>query len=72
MSRRSLVRVQPPLPPDWPGGSGGDPATLGGRVFVRGEYWNARSDEEISAQTSVEVTAVEGMRLRVRRAILHR
>jgi membrane-bound serine protease (ClpP class) len=39
-----------------------------GRVFVRGEYWNARSDEELPAQTRVEVTAVEGLRLRVRRA----
>jgi membrane-bound serine protease (ClpP class) len=39
-----------------------------GRVFVRGEYWNARSDEELPAGTRVEVTAVEGMRLRVRRA----
>jgi membrane-bound serine protease (ClpP class) len=39
-----------------------------GRVFVRGEYWNARSDEEVPAHTRVEVTAVEGLRLRVRRA----
>jgi membrane-bound serine protease (ClpP class) len=39
-----------------------------GRVFVRGEYWNASSDEEIAANEKVEVTAVEGMRLRVRRA----
>ncbi len=39
-----------------------------GRVFVRGEYWSARADEEIPAGTSVEVTGVEGMRLRVRRA----
>jgi len=39
-----------------------------GRVFVRGEYWAARSDEELPVGTAVEVTAVEGMRLRVRRA----
>ena len=39
-----------------------------GRVFVRGEWWNARSDETIPARARVEVTAVEGMRLRVRRA----
>ena len=39
-----------------------------GRVFVRAEYWNASSDEEIPADERVEVTAVEGMRLRVRRA----
>ncbi len=41
-----------------------------GRVYVRGEYWNARADEDsIPPATSVEVTAVEGMHLRVRRAI---
>ena len=39
-----------------------------GRVFVRAEYWNARSDETLPAETPVEVTAVKGMRLRVRRA----
>jgi len=39
-----------------------------GRVFVRGEYWNAHSDETLPADAKVEVTAVEGMRLRVRRA----
>jgi len=35
---------------------------------VRGEYWTAEADEEIPAGARVEVTAVEGMRLRVRRA----
>jgi membrane-bound serine protease (ClpP class) len=39
-----------------------------GRVFVRGEYWTAEADEEISAGERVEVTAVDGMRLRVRRS----
>jgi len=39
-----------------------------GKVFVRGEYWTAQADEEIPAGTRVEVTAVEGMRLHVRRA----
>jgi len=39
-----------------------------GRVSVRGEYWNASSDEELPAGVEVEVTGVEGMRLRVRRA----
>jgi membrane-bound serine protease (ClpP class) len=39
-----------------------------GRVFVRGEYWAARGGEEIPAGVEVEVTGVEGMRLRVRRA----
>jgi membrane-bound serine protease (ClpP class) len=39
-----------------------------GKVFVRGEYWTAQADEELPAGARVEVTAVEGMRLRVRRA----
>jgi membrane-bound serine protease (ClpP class) len=39
-----------------------------GRVFVRGEYWTARADEPLPSGAEVEVTAVEGMALRVRRA----
>jgi membrane-bound serine protease (ClpP class) len=39
-----------------------------GPVFIRGEFWNARADESIPAGERVEVTAVEGLRLRVRRA----
>ena len=39
-----------------------------GKVFVRGEYWTADADGEVSEGDVVEVTAVEGMRLRVRRA----
>jgi membrane-bound serine protease (ClpP class) len=39
-----------------------------GKVFVRGEYWTARADEEISEGDAVEVAAVEGMQLKVRRA----
>ncbi len=38
-----------------------------GKVFVRGEYWSARAEGLISADEPVEVMAVEGMRLRVRR-----
>ncbi|MBW2275794.1 MAG: nodulation protein NfeD [Deltaproteobacteria bacterium] len=38
-----------------------------GRVYVRGEYWNARADERIADGESVEVTAVEGLTIRVRR-----
>ncbi|MFQ5416553.1 MAG: nodulation protein NfeD [Myxococcota bacterium] len=40
-----------------------------GKVFVRGEYWNAEADEEIPSGERVEVTGVEGMRLRVRRSM---
>ena len=39
-----------------------------GRVFVRGEYWIARADQAIPEGERVEVTGVEGMLLRVRRA----
>ena len=43
-------------------------AVGGGRVFVHGEYWNARSDEPIESGTPVVVEAVEGNVLHVRRA----
>jgi len=39
-----------------------------GKVFIRGEFWSATADEEIANGERVEVTAVEGMTLRVRRA----
>jgi membrane-bound serine protease (ClpP class) len=38
-----------------------------GKVFIRGEYWSATSDEEIPAGEQVEVTAVDGLHIRVRR-----
>jgi membrane-bound serine protease (ClpP class) len=40
-----------------------------GKVFVRGEYWNASADTKIAAGEAVEVVAVEGLRLRVRRSV---
>jgi membrane-bound serine protease (ClpP class) len=39
-----------------------------GKVFVRGEYWNVRAEEPVAEGERVEVTAVEGLELRVRRA----
>ena len=39
-----------------------------GKIFVRGEYWNATADGDIAEGEAVQVTAVEGMVLRVRRA----
>ena len=39
-----------------------------GKVFVRGEYWNADADEEIAEGEAVEVAGVKGLRIRVRRA----
>lgn len=38
-----------------------------GKIFVRGEHWNAAASESIGAGESVEVEAVEGLTLRVRR-----
>lgn len=38
-----------------------------GPVLVRGEYWTAESDEVVDPGERVEVTAVDGLRLRVRR-----
>jgi len=39
-----------------------------GKVFIRGEFWSATADQDIASGERVEVTAVEGMSLRVRRA----
>ncbi|MEK6742609.1 MAG: nodulation protein NfeD [Nitrospirota bacterium] len=38
-----------------------------GQVFLRGEYWNARSDEHIAKGEKVTVVAVEGLRLTVKK-----
>ena len=38
-----------------------------GKVFVRGEYWDAASGERIMKGEKIIVTAVEGMRLKVRK-----
>jgi membrane-bound serine protease (ClpP class) len=39
-----------------------------GKVFVRGEYWDAESFERIVKGEKIVVTAVEGMRVKVRKA----
>jgi len=38
-----------------------------GKIFVRGEYWNAVSDETIAEGESVSVVSVDGLTARVRR-----
>ena len=38
-----------------------------GKVFIRGEYWDAWSDEPIAAGSRVQALDVDGMRLRVKR-----
>jgi membrane-bound serine protease (ClpP class) len=40
-----------------------------GQVFLRGEYWNAQSDEHIAKGEKVTVVAVDGLRLRVRKVV---
>jgi membrane-bound serine protease (ClpP class) len=37
------------------------------KVFVHGEYWDADADEAVAEGDAVEVTAVDGLRVRVRR-----
>ncbi|MGQ9916069.1 MAG: NfeD family protein [Bryobacteraceae bacterium] len=39
-----------------------------GTVFVHGEYWIATADEPVEAGTRIRVEAVEGLRLKVKRA----
>jgi membrane-bound serine protease (ClpP class) len=40
-----------------------------GKVLVRGEYWNATSSEPILKGDKVEVIAVEGLRVRVKKTV---
>jgi membrane-bound serine protease (ClpP class) len=42
--------------------------SAGGRVFIEGELWNARSDSPAEPGTTVEVTRVDGLTLRVKPA----
>jgi membrane-bound serine protease (ClpP class) len=44
-----------------------DDLTPSGTIFVRGEHWNATADETIESGQPVQITAVEGLRVRVRR-----
>ena len=37
-----------------------------GKVFVHGEYWNARADREVPVGEKVKVVGVDGMWLKVR------
>ncbi len=39
-----------------------------GQVFVRGEYWNAWSDEPVRAGERVKIEAIEGLKLKVKKA----
>ncbi|HJQ85640.1 MAG TPA: nodulation protein NfeD, partial [Candidatus Binatia bacterium] len=44
------------------------PLGPGGTVVVRGEFWKAESEEPLADGERVEVTGIDGLRLRVRRA----
>jgi len=57
-------------------GTGGLVGTIGevrvriaprGKVWINGEYWNAESDEEIEVGQKVEVVALQGLLMKVRR-----
>jgi len=37
----------------------------GGKVFIEGEYWTAKSDTPINQGHPVQITAVEGLTLKV-------
>jgi len=39
-----------------------------GKIFVHGEYWNARADGDVEVGEKVEVVGYEGMNLKVRRS----
>ncbi|MDG2050068.1 MAG: nodulation protein NfeD [Myxococcota bacterium] len=41
---------------------------LGGKVFIRGEFWNAEADQPIDMGARVEVTRVDGLVIHVRKA----
>jgi membrane-bound serine protease (ClpP class) len=45
------------------------PVAPEGKVFVRGEYWDAWSDEAIAEGDKVAVVDVEGMRLKVKKSV---
>lgn len=42
-------------------------SATGGKVFIEGELWNAVSDEHVEKDTPVEVVAVDGLTLKVKR-----
>jgi membrane-bound serine protease (ClpP class) len=40
-----------------------------GKVWVHGEYWNAESDEEIEVGQKIQVIALHGLMMKVRKAV---
>ena len=40
-----------------------------GRIFVEGEYWNAISDAPIEKGEEAEITAVQGLTIKLKRKL---
>jgi membrane-bound serine protease (ClpP class) len=51
-------------------GLAASPVEQEGKIFIHGEYWDAWSDDAIAEGEKVTVVAVEGMRVKVRKAAL--
>ena len=49
-------------------GRAATPLDPSGKVFIRGEYWTVDAEEGIGEGEAIEVVAVEGLKLKVRRA----
>jgi membrane-bound serine protease (ClpP class) len=49
-------------------GRAASPVEQEGKIFIHGEYWDAWSDDTIAEGEKVTVVAVEGMRVKVRKA----
>jgi len=44
-----------------------DISSTDGKIFIRGEYWNAVSDKKIKKDTEVEVVEVNGLKIKVKK-----
>jgi len=44
-----------------------DISSTDGKVFIRGEYWNAVSEQKIEKDTEVEVLEVNGLKVKVKK-----
>jgi membrane-bound serine protease (ClpP class) len=49
------------------GKAASDINSKGGKVFIRGEYWNAVSDRKVKKDSKIEVTEVNGLTLKVKK-----
>jgi membrane-bound serine protease (ClpP class) len=49
------------------GKAAGDIDSKGGKVFIKGEYWNAVSEQKIKENTEVEVLEINGLKIKVKK-----